>query len=117
MRPAPFFAALGLSLGLAVPAGAQQDTTAPAAPPPPAEAPLFASHGGLPPLLIQVGSDDLLAPDAELLADSACAAGTDVTSTRWPGMWHDFTLQPGILAAADSALSQAAWFLGSGLGA
>ena len=32
--------------------------------------------------------------------------------TRWPGMWHDFMLQPGLLAAADSALAQAAWFVG-----
>ena len=24
-------------------------------------------------------------------------------------MWHDFALRPGILAAADSALAQAAW--------
>jgi hypothetical protein len=27
-------------------------------------------------------------------------------------MWHDFALQPGLLAAADSAMSQAAWFVG-----
>jgi hypothetical protein len=26
-------------------------------------------------------------------------------------MWHDFVLQPGLLAAADSALSQVAWFV------
>jgi hypothetical protein len=26
-------------------------------------------------------------------------------------MWHNFALQPGLLAAADSALSQAAWFV------
>ena len=26
-------------------------------------------------------------------------------------MWHDFALLPGLLAAADSALSQAAWFV------
>jgi acetyl esterase/lipase len=35
----------------------------------------------------------------------------DVTYTRWPRMWHDFMLQPGLLAAADSALAQAAWFV------
>jgi hypothetical protein len=27
-------------------------------------------------------------------------------------MWHDFMLQPGLLAAADSAVRQAAWFIG-----
>jgi monoterpene epsilon-lactone hydrolase len=73
--------------------------------------PLHAAHFGLPPLLIQAGTSELLAPDAGLLAASASAAGTDVTYTRWPRMWHDFVLQPGLLAAADSALAQAAWFV------
>ena len=73
--------------------------------------PLLAAHSGLPPLLIQAGTSELLAPDAELLAASASAAGTDVTYTRWPRMWHDFVLQPGLLAAADSALAQTAWFV------
>jgi epsilon-lactone hydrolase len=73
--------------------------------------PLHATHSGLPPLLIQAATDELLAPDAELLAASASAAGVDVTYTRWPRMWHDFVLQPGLLAAADSALAQAAWFV------
>jgi monoterpene epsilon-lactone hydrolase len=77
----------------------------------PSVSPLLAAHGGLPPLLIQAGSDDLLAPDAEALAASASAAGVDVTYTRWPRMWHYFALQPGLVAAADSALSQAAWFV------
>jgi epsilon-lactone hydrolase len=73
--------------------------------------PLLAGHGGLPPLLIQAGTDELLAVDADLLAAGASAAGVDVTYTRWPGMWHDFALQPGLVAAADSALAQAAWFI------
>ncbi|HUC58516.1 MAG TPA: alpha/beta hydrolase [Streptosporangiaceae bacterium] len=77
----------------------------------PAMSPLHASHQGLPPLLIQCGSDEILAPDSELLAASASAEGTDVTYTKWPRMWHDFALQPGVLAAADSALAQTAWFL------
>ncbi len=77
----------------------------------PGVSPLLASHHGLPPLLIQAGSDELLAPDAKRLAASASAAGVDVTYTSWPGMWHDFALQPELLTAADSALSQAAWFV------
>jgi monoterpene epsilon-lactone hydrolase len=77
----------------------------------PSVSPLLADHAGLPPLLIQAGSDELLAPDAERMAASASAAGVDVTYTRWPRMWHDFALQPGLLAAADSALAQAAWFV------
>ncbi|HET7247033.1 MAG TPA: alpha/beta hydrolase [Streptosporangiaceae bacterium] len=79
--------------------------------PDPRVSPLRASHGGLPPLLIQAASDDLLAPDAELLATSASAANVDVTYTRWPNMWHDFALLPGLVSAADSALTQSAWFV------
>jgi monoterpene epsilon-lactone hydrolase len=78
----------------------------------PLVSPLHATHSGLPPLLIQAGTEELLAPDAGLLAASASAAGVDVTYTRWPRMWHDFTLQAGLLAAADSAVAQAAWFVG-----
>jgi epsilon-lactone hydrolase len=78
----------------------------------PMVSPLYANLGGLPPLLIQCGTDDLLAPDSESLAARAEAAGVDVTYSRWPGMWHDFTLQPDIIAAGDSALAQAAWFVG-----
>ena len=73
--------------------------------------PLGAAHSWLPPLLIQAGTSELLAPDAGLLAASASAAGVGVTYTRWPRMWHDFALQPGLLAAADSAVAQAAWFV------
>jgi len=79
----------------------------------PSVSPLHAALAGLPPLLIQAATDELLAPDADLLAASASAAGVDVTYTRWPRMWHDFVLQPGLLTAADSALAQAAWFVGT----
>jgi acetyl esterase/lipase len=78
----------------------------------PSVSPLHAAHAGLPPLLIQAGTDELLAPDAGLLAASASAAGVDVTYTRWPRMWHDFALQAGLLATAGSAVAQAAWFTG-----
>ena len=79
--------------------------------PEPKVSPLRAGHHGLPPLLIQAASDDLLAPDAELLATSAAKVDVDVTYTRWPNMWHDFALLPGLVSAADSALSQSAWFV------
>jgi epsilon-lactone hydrolase len=78
----------------------------------PLVSPLRAAPAGLPPLLIQAGTRELLAPDAGLIAASASAAGVDVTYTRWPRMWHDFALQPRLLAAADSALAQAVWFIG-----
>jgi epsilon-lactone hydrolase len=77
----------------------------------PLVSPLRGALGGLMPLLIQAGTEELLVTDADQLAAGAAASGVDVTYTRWPGMWHDFALQPGMLAAADSALAQAAWFV------
>lgn len=77
----------------------------------PAISPLHGDLEGLPPLLIQCGTDDLVAPDAERLAARARAAGVDVTSTPWPRLWHNFTLQPDLVAAADAAVTQAATFI------
>ena len=77
----------------------------------PVVSPLHANLGGLPPLLIQCGTEDLVAPDSEQLAARAKAAGADVTYRAWPGLWHDFTLQPDITAAADSAMDEAAGFV------
>jgi len=47
-----------------------------------AVSPLRAEQAGLPPLLIQAATAELLALDAERLAASATAAGVDVTYTR-----------------------------------
>jgi epsilon-lactone hydrolase len=77
----------------------------------PTISPLHANFGGLPPLLIQCGTDDLLAPDSEKLAARATAVGVDVTYSQWPGMWHDFALQPDMTAAAGRALAEAARFV------
>lgn len=77
----------------------------------PTISPLYGDLEGLPPLLIQCGTDDLVAPDAERLTVRARAAGVDVTATRWPRLWHNFPLQPDLLAAADAAVTQAASFI------
>jgi acetyl esterase/lipase len=77
----------------------------------PMVSPLHASLEGLPPLFIQFGTDDLVAPDAENLAVRAGAAGVDAICSRWKGLWHDFALQPGLTSAAGSALAQTAGFV------
>jgi acetyl esterase/lipase len=77
----------------------------------PMVSPLHADLAVLPPLFIQWGTDDLVAPDSERLAARAEAAGVDVTGSRWPGLWHDFTMQPDITTAAGKALDAAAGFL------
>jgi monoterpene epsilon-lactone hydrolase len=50
--------------------------------------PLYADLAGLPPLLIQVGTAEILLDDAIRLAERAKAAGVDVTLDIWPDMVH-----------------------------
>ena len=59
----------------------------------PLASPIYADLAGLPPLLIQVGSVEILLDDAVRLARQAGAAGVDVSLRIWPGMphvWHAF---------------------------
>jgi acetyl esterase/lipase len=53
---------------------------------------LFASLAGLPPLLIQVGTADLLLSDSERLATAAAQAGLDVTLQVGEGLPHVYQL-------------------------
>jgi acetyl esterase/lipase len=50
--------------------------------------PAFAELTGLPPLLIQVGTDEILLDDARMLASAARAAGVKVTLDEWSEMIH-----------------------------
>ena len=52
--------------------------------------PLFADLRGLPPMLIHAGEDEVMVDDSRILADRARAAGVDVTSKVFPGLWHVF---------------------------
>ncbi len=59
----------------------------------PLASPLFADLKGLPPLLIQVGTEEVLHSDAIALAARADAAGVEVSLESWGGMvhvWHFF---------------------------
>jgi acetyl esterase/lipase len=50
--------------------------------------PLYGDLSGLPPLLVQVGTDEVLLSDSLRLAERARAAGTSVQLDVWPEMWH-----------------------------
>ncbi len=54
----------------------------------PLASPAHADLKGLPPLLIQVGGDEILLDDARLLADKARAVGIDTVLEVWPQMIH-----------------------------
>jgi monoterpene epsilon-lactone hydrolase len=54
----------------------------------PLVSPVYADFHDFPPLLIQVGSEEILLDDAVAVAKKAKSAGVDVTLKIWPGMWH-----------------------------
>jgi len=64
--------------------------------------PLFASLAGLPPLLIQVGTADLLLSDSERLAAAAGEAGADVTLEVGEGLPHVYPILLGTPEAAEA---------------
>ena len=56
--------------------------------------PLYANLKGLPPLLIQVGTDEILLDDSTRFAEKARDAGVNVTLKIWDEMFHVFQLIP-----------------------
>ncbi len=56
--------------------------------------PTYADLSGLPPALIQVGTDEILLDDARRCAARAREAGVDVTLEVWDEMFHVFQLIP-----------------------
>lgn len=78
--------------------------------------PLFADLSGLPPRLIQVGSDEIMLDDSVIFAERARSAGVEVSLQVWAGMWRVFhqhvTALPeasdGILVLADHLVAQLA---------
>lgn len=60
----------------------------------PEVSPLYANLAGFPPLLLQVGSREVLLDDTLRLAKNAHEAGVEVTTEVWPGMIHQWQLFP-----------------------
>lgn len=77
----------------------------------PRYSPLFGSLSDLPPVLIQVGSEEVLHADSTTLARRIEAAGGAVELEEFPGLWHVFQVQAGLLSRSAGALSGAASFL------
>jgi acetyl esterase/lipase len=73
--------------------------------------PVHADLTGLPPLLVQVGSHEILLDDAVRLAGQAGAHDVNVTLDIWAGVPHVFQNFTGALDEADQALDQAGEFL------
>jgi monoterpene epsilon-lactone hydrolase len=77
----------------------------------PLASPLYGDLHGLPPLLIQVGSDEVLLSDAESFADAARKAGVVVTLEVWPGMQHVWQLTASMIPEAREAINRIGEFI------
>jgi monoterpene epsilon-lactone hydrolase len=77
--------------------------------------PVYADLSGLPPLMVQAGSHEVLLDDAVRLARQAAAADVDVTLDVTAGVPHVFQAYHGLLDEAVAALDRAGQFLSAQL--
>jgi epsilon-lactone hydrolase len=77
----------------------------------PAISPIFADLSGLPPLLIQAGSYEILLDDSVRLAARAAAADVSVSLEVTPGVPHVFQAFAPVLDEGDAALDNVTRFL------
>lgn len=79
----------------------------------PGISPLYADLTGLPPLLIQTGTDEVLLSDSTRLATRATEAGVHVLLDVADDMWHVYPMFAGLMPEANAALAFAARFIRS----
>lgn len=70
----------------------------------PLASPVFADLAGLPPLLIQVGTEEALYDDAIALSRVAHEAGVDATLEVWEGMMHVWHLMAKLIPEGKQAI-------------
>jgi monoterpene epsilon-lactone hydrolase len=78
----------------------------------PLASPIHADLRGLPPTLVQVGTDEVLLTDSRRLEAALRGAGVPVQLEEFPRRWHVFQANAGVLADANRALATVASFLG-----
>ncbi len=83
----------------------------------PLAAPLHADLTGLPPLLIHVGSSEVLLDDSIRLAERAKAAGVDVNLQVWDEMIHVFQFMAAMLPEGQQAIDRIGEFIREHTGA
>jgi acetyl esterase/lipase len=79
--------------------------------PNPLLSPVHADLKGLPPLLIQVGNDEVFLDDVRRFADAAKKAEVRVQLTEYEGMWHAWQQLVPQLPEAQPALDEIAYFI------
>lgn len=82
----------------------------------PLASPLYADLTGLPPILVQVGSSEILFDDAARFASRAGSAEVAIAFQSWPYMFHVWPSRSAVLGAGREAISSAGAFLKHHLG-
>ncbi|MBN1207812.1 MAG: alpha/beta hydrolase [Myxococcaceae bacterium] len=77
----------------------------------PLVSPLFGDHRGLPPMLVQVGDQEILLSDSTRLAERAKGAGVEVELEIWPELWHVWHLFAPVLPDANAAFDRIGAFV------
>jgi acetyl esterase/lipase len=77
----------------------------------PMASPLFADQRGMPPMLLQVGGNEILLDDSRLLAERARAAGVAATCKIYDGMWHVHQFAAPEVPEAQAAMNDIAAFI------
>jgi acetyl esterase/lipase len=77
----------------------------------PYASPLYGEPAGLPPTIIQVGSDEVLRDDSERMADRMRAAGCRVELEIWPRMPHVWQLFAPVMPEARQAIGRIGTFV------
>lgn len=77
----------------------------------PLASPVFADLSGLPPLLIEVGSGEILLDDSTRLAAKAASDEVDVTLHVWPEMVHDWSLFAFMLSEGRDVIDEVGAFI------
>lgn len=72
----------------------------------PLASPLFADLNDLPPMLVHVGSTEILNSDSERLVDKVIELGGSAALKVWPKMVHVFHLFAGRIPEADQAINE-----------
>lgn len=78
--------------------------------------PLFGDFRGLPPLLVQVGDQEILLSDSTRLAECAKGAGVEVKLEIWDELWHVWHLFAPVLPEANAAFDGMGAFVRGKLG-
>lgn len=78
--------------------------------------PIYADLHGFPPLLIEVGNDEVLLDDSRQLAEHARTALVAVEVNVWEGMWHVFQSYAAVLPEGRQSLEHIGEFIRSQTG-